>query len=277
MDNMNGNEDEINLVDIVRVIVKRKTLIIVLTLLSLLFALGANFMRPRAYRISTLLDIGNVRGGLVESKESIKSKILKDYIHDVKQEMNIVEVKFPKINISTPKRTDLVEIWLKMADVEKGKDVLQQITRKLLDDHEKALGSEREKLGDSIKRQDTVLSLIEHENERIKKQLKGIMQQIDLDNISLNLDLVSLELNMQHMISNNEIKKVGIENKKTELKSKHDLFQETIVVMPPSASENPVSPSNMVIIVFGLIAGLLASMFLAFFIESVEKYGNEKA
>ena len=56
---MSTNDDEINLIDYIKVVIKRKWLILGITLTAVLIAGIASMVSPKNYEVSTTLQIGN--------------------------------------------------------------------------------------------------------------------------------------------------------------------------------------------------------------------------
>ena len=63
MEKMNEMDDEINLIDIIKVLVKRKVLIVGVVLLFLIIAVVVSLRLPKVYKINFVVDIGMIQRG----------------------------------------------------------------------------------------------------------------------------------------------------------------------------------------------------------------------
>lgn len=330
MNNMPKIEEEINLIDIIRILVKRKWLIISGTLLCLVVAVAVSLVLPKVYKVSFVADIGMVQRGdgmePIESPENVKSKIEMGYSFAAMQALNIPEDEFPDILVKIPKKTRLIEMAVKTDDTEEGQSILQHIKGMLLEEHGKLLDQYRVKLENAIKgialRKAAVydakkvlekkLKILQSSKKDTREQMNEVGKRIeDLwkekkkinlkanpDNTlsllvftnevqanqryynqlqdKLNVSLANQEVTLNNNLQNNERERQKLELERLKYESQLNALQETTIIKEPSFSEKPVSPKKRLIVALAGVIGLMASIFLAFFMEFVEKYRLEQ-
>ena len=113
--------DGIELIDILRVLWKRKALIIWGTLLIAILGAGVVFLLPKTYEVVTIIQPGSrpitdekgqiIQEKPVESPEAIKENVLGGaFDEQIQQQLNIPVGRFPKFKVELPKDTLLVKI-----------------------------------------------------------------------------------------------------------------------------------------------------------------------
>ena len=97
-------EEEINLIDIIRVLIKKKNTILGVFLFSILLAVVISFALPKQYKSSFVLEIGSLGENLIDTPTNIKSKVEIGYVHSAMLKLNIPEEEFPKVEVENPKK-----------------------------------------------------------------------------------------------------------------------------------------------------------------------------
>jgi capsular polysaccharide biosynthesis protein len=180
-------EDEINLIDCLRVIWKWKWLIIAATLIFAIAAAVISFQMPRIYEISTVIEpgIAGVKndGGFIyiDSVVNINERINEGiYNRKIKKALNLdplkTLVKFKSVNFKQAKMVKVTSQWQE-GDTDLGVKVVRQMIRFLSDDYAKIVGQRK---GDYHKQIKLKLSSIARTQNEIKLQqanLKNIRQR----------------------------------------------------------------------------------------------------
>lgn len=111
----NGYEDEINLVDLWLVLMKRRTLIAVLAMLCLLAGIMFALLMPSKYHYSTSIEIGTRLDGtnvaVIESPETLLAKIQESYIPLARQQYLAKHGELggvPRIEARIPKGSQII-------------------------------------------------------------------------------------------------------------------------------------------------------------------------
>ena len=235
-------EEEIDLMDYMRVLIKRKGLVLGLCLGAAIVAGILSLWVPKIYRVDTSLEVGYVKEvGYAESKPieapgQIVEKINADvYGVLVREKLQISEKEYPEIRAENPKGTNLVKIEIQSSKPELARGILNEINNLILKEHKKELTKKKSQIEENIK--------------EIQKELKLLeIQKVYSDEGIANLQTTLLSL-----------------------KEKLSDIEPTKIVKAPSISEKPVRPKPLLNVVVAAVLGLFVGVFLAFGKEWWEK------
>ena len=110
-------ENEVNLIDYVNVILKRKKIIIFwFFILVIITAILSFFVLPKVYEVSTSIEIGRLRRETNSSPEkdiedsiSLNSKLERDvYGPKIRENLDLAESEWPEIKFENPEETHLI-------------------------------------------------------------------------------------------------------------------------------------------------------------------------
>ncbi len=316
--------EEIEFIDYIRVIWRRKALIAIVTLGFMAAAGVASFIMPSQYRVYTVVEIGTVKRGdsvkPIEPSSDTKAKVDMVYTYKAMEELGIPDGEFLKLDVNNPKETRIVEISTVSSDVERALSILGKLNEFLLEDHKMLVAEEKTRLGNAIRSLDLQIKnmnqdkkTLEHKLVLLKENKKNIQGQLEetgkrLDELvseKKRLDLGANPDNVQSMlvftneihqtqryhnqledklkfeIANNELdirKELDkedeqvktLELKKQNIKAKLETLRETYIVKDPGYLKKPVKPKKVLNVVLSGIAGLLASVFIAFFLTYLD-------
>lgn len=332
----NQFEDEIELMDYLRVIWKWKYLIIAGALVCAVVAGVISFSRPKVYRIGmviqpgiltiskagseiyvdtpenvkAIIEVGTFDGEILndigESNNNAISKSLNFEI-DIPSKSNILKVSYEAANVDIGLQMmnhlgDLLlqrygervkyfqgvyetQIGLKkteMADCEVRRRVSQQQIKniqKRVDELTSQIGLIKEKRGLLIQEKDKLFSNNTSENNPFPAVLytNTIQQNIALENIcreQINEYVTKKEdekLELEKL--NSEKKRLSEEIKGLEFKKNN--IQNIEILQAPTAGPHPIKSKKALNVILAFVAGFFVMLFLAFFLEYVQKYrGN---
>ncbi|MBZ9572231.1 hypothetical protein KJA15_02800 [Patescibacteria group bacterium] len=155
-------EEEINLMEYIRVFSRRKGLILGLFLLGVIIAGVLTILQPKTYKIETTIEIGKIDKDLLEDPSQIMEKIKIGVYGD-----------YPDIEVNNPKNTNLVKIETVSTDPEDTKKILGSINKSVLIDHTEKIDSQRDILEKTIgKLQKDIPFLISKDQEIAGLQLE---------------------------------------------------------------------------------------------------------
>jgi capsular polysaccharide biosynthesis protein len=208
-------EEEVNLMDYVKVLLKRKWLIMACFLVFLLVAGFMIFITPKVYKIETVLEVGRIQmraeessEQLIESPIQLLGKIEGDvYGIKVRQNLNITEQRWPEIKVDNPKDTNILVISIESTDTEQAKQILMEENDLIITDHQKIIETKKE--------------LLEKEAEGIEEKVKTIQEDI-----KITLDKI---IPLENDILRIEAKILILEEEKENLESKVSALQEQLV------------------------------------------------
>ena len=141
---MHEEEKEINLIDYIKIILKRKFLIFAVFLIFIIITGVVTSSLPKPYEIDTSLEVGNVITetteitiAALENPEQLVQKIKGDvYGILARNELNISERDYPEIEVNNPEKTNLIILKIKSTEVQKAKSILEEINRLILEEHQ---------------------------------------------------------------------------------------------------------------------------------------------
>ncbi len=234
---MSTNDDEINLIDYIKVVIKRKWLILGITLTAVLIAGIASMVSPKNYEVSTTLQIGNTTD-ILESTAQVAEKIKSNaYKNLLEEKLNIENL--PEIKTETPQNTNFVSIIIETDNPEQAKQILDEINSLILLEHQEIFNKRESQIKENIKEIQDELTLLETK----KEYSEGIAE--------LRIRL-------------------------SDLKSALNVFQQpTKVIKAPIVLKNP-SGSNLILnIVIAIVLGLFIGVLVAFIKEWWENAKKE--
>lgn len=222
-------DDEIDLMDYVKVILKRKIFIVALFLIAVIIAGVFSFLSPKVYKIDTVLEIGQVAGKDIEVPAQVAEKTTGDvYGIFVREKLGLSEKEFPEIKAENLKDTNLIAISSESAEPQKAKQVLSEVIALVLKEHEEKFVEKK--------------SLLEEEIAKTEQELEFLKNQ----KVYADWGIAQLQLTI------------------SELKEKLNASESTRAVKQPVVSENPIKPKPLLNMAIAGILGLFVGVFLAF-------------
>ena len=305
---MKENEGEIELIDFLNIIWKRKWLIILSTLFLVIAAGVISFLLPQKWEIDALIQpskflIKTVGGQFEEivivDPKQIASQINQaTYNNKIAAELNLDIRKFPKIKAEDLPDTNLVRVSIKEKDVEKAKLILLSLFNLVKIEPDEKIEVEMRSLEEEIKANKNKLNIVKQRKNEIEKEMSVVKKRIESlekeQHLSLKKENRSESESLAMLLYSNEIqqslvyhntlnellssKKIEEENLNLEIenlnerKGRLDYAQ---LIKEPTSSLFPVFPKKKLIILITGILGLLIFTMLAFFLEYIEKQKAE--
>jgi succinoglycan biosynthesis transport protein ExoP len=134
---METNENEIELIDLLNVISKRKWLIIIPTIIFVLAAALVSFLLPKVWEVDAIMvpskfmvqtEQGEFKEVVVTDPKQIAGQINQEsYNNLIAEELNLDFKTFPKIRAENLRDTKLVRVWVKDKNVEKAAAILNSL------------------------------------------------------------------------------------------------------------------------------------------------------
>ncbi len=230
---MNEYEDEVNLMDYLNVIWKRKWLIIIPTFFCAIIAGVYSFLLPPVWEVNTLMQpskyIIQTEGGtykeiLVADPKQIAGQINEaSYNNIIAAELNLDIRKFPKLKAENLRDTKLVRISTKENDIEKAKLILHslfnhlkkqldskvEIEAKGIDFKIKSKEIENLRIEEEINVNKNKLNIVKQRKKEIEKELRGTRKRIETlekeQRLSLKKESRSESESLAMLLYSNEI------------------------------------------------------------------------
>ena len=216
------HEDEIDLRELLRTIIRYKKFIVVITVCVTLFAVVYSFLKTPIYEVKVLLEIGDYKSDnnnnnnriLLDNVTQLEKKMRTLYIDMVKEEKN----KEVEINsITVPKGLiNFLEIKAEAISNKSAVEGIEKIVLHIQKEHQKTLDDVKQRREFELKNitlqikdiQDKTVILLDKKIELQKKNLEDLRKQLNdinenLRNLqSLNPSLAALKLMEKRDISN---------------------------------------------------------------------------
>jgi len=264
-------EEEINLVDYIKVILKRKKTILVCALIAVCVAFLFYFFSTSVYEIDTILEIGHMENFVPEDPLQIVQKIQNNaYSEIIKEKLN-GENPLEDIEASNPEKTRLVKITAKTTNPTQVKLALDEINQIILKEHQEKLDIQKNIILDSKKRIENKIENLENEKDILEEKINYFSNIFVTDPSTTNQFFL--------MSAKEELasKKLDIDDAYLELNNfltRLENFKPTKVikepVVPPTKSLIDIK-TIIIYIVIALVVGIFVGIFVSFFQEFWEK------
>lgn len=295
-------EQEIELIDLLRILGKRKKLILLGTLLLTVIAAGVSLLLPKVYEVSAIIEPGRIieqekkgTSQAIVPPEEIKENILGEaYDNNVRKNLNLSPSEYPnKFKVIVPKETTLVKISFETTKPEQGLKILGELMRQVTAAVNEKVDIEKQRMNNDIQ-----LAVIGNKSlvEKIsltKNQMANTTEKIkDLETnrkkimVSRGSDAMSILLysnevkdqqvyfnNLQEKLNELETEALGADLRIDNLRLTLSQLKATNLVKPPTVSERPVKPKKSLIVALAFMSGLLGTTLLAFMLEYFERAG----
>ena len=257
-------EDEINLYDYWKVIAKRKKLIIGLFIISIISAVAISLLMPKIYRGEAALRL--------PTKELTTKELTTKELFDI-----IGKLDRGKIEVIFPKTYHLVSD-IKLNTIEGSTDKFRVIIEAKKTEDFPAILSE---FVEHINNNPLIKRHVEDAKERLLKQSEELLLNIKTsrelaktyETLLKKGVLIPIGFNPVDLykgISNLEIEKILVQQAIRNLNKGVEIVRQLYV------SENPVKPKTTINIALAGIVSLFAGIFIAFFVEYINKIKRQK-
>ncbi len=273
-------EEEVELIDYLRVIWKRRWLIVGGTLICMLAALVVSLLLPKVYETSLNLQIGRVWEKPIESPyrvtEIINSEPFLDKVrkkmgldqtaHEMKTGKVVVAESIEGGKISDQGNPILVSILTKARTPEKTVELVQTVADLVIQEHKP--------------RFDELISEYVRYEKELKDQIQVIQKEIDELDVILKRQRTNPKVNAPAVI----LLQAQLEQKQSQLlefvrelrdvrmnNTSRARTEKTQVILPPVLPEDHVTPKTRLNVLIAGIFGLISVLMLAFFLEYLER------
>jgi len=293
-------DDEIDLMDYVKVILKRKLFILAVFLVAVLAATVFSFLSPRVYEIDTVLEMGNVGEKIVEAPAQLMGRIEGDvYGAFIRAKLNISERDYPEIKAENPKDTSLIRKIIESSEPQKAKRILKEGNNLIIAEHQEKLDSEKDLLEKKIVTIQANIGVVEKDIERVRTKILSLKEeersleakvaalqqvliyqqdpgtQFALFDAKEKLEAKKQEIENNHLqINSLQMQINDMESQINTLEKQIKYIRPTVVIKEPTVSESPIKPRPLLNMAIAGILGLFIGAFLSF---GREWWKNSKA
>lgn len=316
MNNTNNyavQEDEIDLRELFKTLVKHKIKIVLITLAVTISAVIYALSVPKVYEARAILRIGEYKTAdsndkVVVSDANVLSKELEILYIDILKNVKDKEAKTEKIEVPKNQK-NFLEIITDGSSNKAAEEELQKVVDYVQDKHKKVLDDVKNLNETKVKQIEGKLTLLKTKTlpalqEKIGRYKKDITSyEANFLYVQSNLKkikdsshtLAALQINEQRYLADiiirlkdllesfetekNNIEVVEIEKLEEELRALKVLmepynYKNTEIVGAIMTNEYPIKPKKSLIVAVAFVTGLILSIFFVFFLEFIR---NEKS
>jgi len=238
--------EEVDLRDVIRILLKRKKIVIGMTLAAVFAVLAVNFIFPKNSQVDAIIEVGSLENNgdidpekenlvLIEPMLQTKEKIDKD-IYGARAREKLGYREMPEIKAMNTKGTSIIYLSIQSAEPEKSKTYLAAVCDEIIAEHGKKSESVKSSLESKILQTEEELAKLKEVAESRKAGDGGYYIQI-------------MEMEKQLNQSRSALAAVG----------------NTSVIKQPTVSE---AKSRLgVDVALAAVIGLFAGIFSAFVID----------
>jgi uncharacterized protein involved in exopolysaccharide biosynthesis len=240
-------EDEIDLKDLIRTLLRNKKTIFLITVLVTILAVVYSLLKTPIYEVKSVISIGEYEGKLIESPQTLITRNSIVYIDNAsKEEITSLE------KITLKKGTsNLIEFVVQSDTNENGIKKLDSILQEIFALHEK----------------------------KINKYKNYNIQQINVIKSKINQyksEKVNIK-NNNELVSNIDNNIFSLENKISalELKNSDMMIEKSAKIGSYIINENPIAPKKKLIVIVAFVTGFIFSIFFVFLRDFIVNFEDD--
>ncbi|MGC9061632.1 Wzz/FepE/Etk N-terminal domain-containing protein [Calditerrivibrio sp.] len=253
-------EDEIDLKDLIKTIMKRKYFIITFTMIITLLAAIYAFLQTPIYEINS-----NLKVGYISNSNLIEPKTMIEYIKGNFDNSKNENKKFPQVDADIIKQTnDLINIKIRAFSNNEALAYLDKILDYIHKEEDKKISFYKENIKSQIKLLENQITEIEQQINALENQLKTTKDPLLFQILLLNTK------DYKNKILENKLKITELNFQLSPLRiTKTDTIGKVLTY------KNPKKPNKILIITVAFVTGIFLSIFIIFFIDFAKNFKEE--
>ncbi|OQB14686.1 MAG: LPS O-antigen length regulator [Candidatus Omnitrophica bacterium ADurb.Bin205] len=259
-------EDEIDLREYIKVIIKRKKLILGIFIFAILASVIYSLLLPKIYETTSIIQLGSISEPLINKEEAQQiilnhsnlQSAIKELGLDIQSESLKKSIKFNVIQ-----GTNLLSIKITSSNIDAALRLHDVIIKPLIAQGQEMYLKRVSLINARLKELNGEISSLEEDISRVQSLITGMpkINNISQQDISVRIIL------LQNSLSNYESNLNALRNQRGELELSLANAREFKVFSQPFRPENPIAPKKTQIIILAGLAGLMLGVFLAFLKE----------
>lgn len=247
----------INLIDYIRIILKKKWLILGFLLVGLIIAGVFSLSFPKSGRVETVIEIGVAGKDLLENPSQVVEKIKSGVYGD-----------YPGIKVENPNNTNLVKIEAISEDRAQTIKALEGINNTIVRDHEEKKAAKETVVKKEIEKIQTQINFLEEEKKTLEAKI-DTLEKIPPAQQTFSIQFALLDTKGKLSNMEKEIWDLSLLIN-THQKSLEDILS-TKIIKEPTAFEESLQTRILFNTILAGILGLFLGIFLALGKEWWEK------
>ncbi len=259
-------EDEIDLKECIKVIIKRKKLILGIFIFAILASAIYSLLLPKTYETTSIIKLGSISEPLINKEEAKEIILNHDNLQGAIKELGL-DVGFESlkksIKVDEIKGTNLLSIKITSSNIDAALMLHDVIIKPLIAQGQEMYLKRVSLINARLKELNGEISSLEEDISRVQSLITGMpkINNISQQDISVRIIL------LQNSLSNYESNLNALRNQRGELELSLANAREFKVFSQPFRPENPIAPKKTQIIILAGLAGLMLGVFLAFLKE----------
>jgi len=262
-------EDEIDLREYINVLIKRKSIIILIFLIAVITsALVSYFVLSPVYQASTVFSVAKIDGqaviNITEALEIMKSNLVLDEVIDRIDLEETAKQLSSQITAESIKGTNFVKVSAEADSPEKAKSLVENIVGIFIEQNQSEYREKVELLEDRLKIIEEQIAEFEKNIQEIEKSKKKIATAEELTEGERQFQTSLL---LSSSVTERELYNNLINQANRSLKNCEDFKIINYAQLPTE----PIKPNKKLNILIAGVLGLFVGIFVAFFIEFWQK------
>ena len=240
-----GSHDSYKLINYLRILLKRKFLLLGIMCAVIVIVGAMSLNSPKIFTLETILQIGQVEGQNVESPFQVVEKITGGiYNVLIASQLKISAAELPEIKAKYIDNTQLIVINADVQDKERGKEILNALSTRVMGDHQEKIADKRDFLEKEIAQLSRKQQMAENtfQSGLSSSRVSETAQFLVMNSIQSRIDSLQGQINIDRKA----------------LYSTSD----TQVIKLPTDSSTPASHRSLTIIILAGISGLFLGIFV---------------
>lgn len=266
-------EDEIDLRDIFRVLWKRRLLIIGVFVVAVLVAGAISFAMPPAYKISSIIEMGNFADPVYTSQAAAKSIMLSDeFLLEVFEQisLNATVGEFSafkgSVIVEPVKGSDrLIEISIETPKRQEGLKAVEKIVWLYANRSEDRYNEQKKILLDQLAVAQERLDVTDMEINQTREALTGIQDSSGSSEVQGEMQFSRTLDRLNSM----ETQRITMIDHSQDLQKQLVLLRHLDVIQPAREPVSPIGPRKALIVAIAGMLGLMVGIFAAFLREAL--------
>lgn len=262
--------DEIDLRDYINVVIKWKMLILSIFLVAVIVSAVASSLKPKVYLITSTIQLGSFNDPLIKGEE-VKELIFKyDLLSSIIKEFNLnidAESLRGAIKITDIGSTNLTRISIMYPDVDAGVKIVNAILLNIVSQGQSIYQERQALVNERLKELDMEIKNIEGDIMRIQASIS----QSSNSSISSQADISLKIILLQNTLPTFESNLTALKNQRNALKLSLANAKDFKIFDQPVKLKNPIGPNKRQNVLIAGAISLLFGVFLAFFMEFLQK------
>jgi capsular polysaccharide biosynthesis protein len=264
----NIQEDEVDLKEYLKIIIKRKKLILGVFLVSIFIAVVVSLCMPKIYEITSTIQLGSVNEPLIKNEDAKAIILNQNSLLSVINQLDLkIDVKkFKKhISIDDIKDTNLLKINIVYPGIDKALKINEAIIKPFIAQGQIIYQERLAIVNERLKELDEEIINTEKDIARTQTLISNLHSANNISQLDASLRIILL----QNTLPNYESNLTALRNQKNGWKISLSNAKDFEIFDQPIGTEYPINHKTRNVIIVGVLS-LMLGVFLSFFLEFLE-------